>query len=139
MADVLRAEIAKLGGEVKLMKQGGKASSDEFKASVSKLTELRAQLQELMAEHGDADSHLEVPDKEVLSNLLTRRMFVVPSFQIYGGVAGLYDFGPPACALKANFLQQWRQHFVLEVGCGWGGMGLGMDLPLRLTSIAGFS
>ena len=25
-----------------------------------------------------------------------------------------YDFGPPACALKANFLAQWRQHFVLE-------------------------
>ncbi|OWZ23539.1 Glycine-tRNA ligase [Phytophthora megakarya] len=49
-------------------------------------------------------------------------MFVVPSFEIYGGVGGFYDFGPPACALKSNLLQFWRRHFVfsdklLEVEC----------------------
>lgn len=41
-------------------------------------------------------------------------MFFVPAFEIHGGVAGLYDFGPPGCALKENVLQIWRQHFVLE-------------------------
>jgi glycyl-tRNA synthetase len=41
-------------------------------------------------------------------------MFVVPAFEIHGGVAGLYDYGPPGCALKENILQLWRQHFVLE-------------------------
>ena len=30
------------------------------------------------------------------------------------GVAGLYDFGPLGCAMKANLLQVWRNHFVLE-------------------------
>ena len=30
------------------------------------------------------------------------------------GVAGLYDFGPMGCAMKANLLQVWRNHFVLE-------------------------
>lgn len=30
------------------------------------------------------------------------------------GVNGLYDFGPMGCAMKANFLQAWRKHFVLE-------------------------
>jgi glycyl-tRNA synthetase len=29
-------------------------------------------------------------------------------------VKGLYDYGPPACAIKANFLSLWRQFFVLE-------------------------
>ncbi|KAK6025778.1 glycine--tRNA ligase [Ostertagia ostertagi] len=27
-----------------------------------------------------------------------------------------YDFGPMGCALKANMLQEWRKHFVLEEG-----------------------
>ncbi|KAF9111211.1 Glycine--tRNA ligase 1, mitochondrial [Mortierella sp. AM989] len=30
------------------------------------------------------------------------------------GVAGLYDYGPPGCALQANILEIWRKHFVLE-------------------------
>ena len=41
-------------------------------------------------------------------------MFVVPSFEIYGGVAGLFDFGPITCALKSNFINMWKQHFILE-------------------------
>jgi glycyl-tRNA synthetase (class II) len=32
------------------------------------------------------------------------------------GVTGLYDFGPMGCAMKANMLQVWRNHFVLEEG-----------------------
>ncbi|RKP09310.1 glycyl-tRNA synthetase [Thamnocephalis sphaerospora] len=53
-------------------------------------------------------------DRAVLDQLLTKRFFFAPSFNIYGGVAGLYDYGPPGCALQANVLQLWRQHFVLE-------------------------
>jgi len=41
-------------------------------------------------------------------------MFVVPSFEIHGGVKGLFDLGPPACGLKANMIDVWRKHFVLE-------------------------
>ncbi|CAG8655128.1 3110_t:CDS:2, partial [Scutellospora calospora] len=29
-------------------------------------------------------------------------------------VAGLYDYGPPGCALQSNILDLWRKHFVLE-------------------------
>lgn len=32
------------------------------------------------------------------------------------GTAGLFDFGPMGCAMKANFLSLWREHFVLEEG-----------------------
>ena len=38
----------------------------------------------------------------------------MPSFEIYGGVAGLYDYGPLGSQLKSNVETQWRQHFVLE-------------------------
>lgn len=43
-------------------------------------------------------------------------MFYMPSFRIYGGVAGFYDYGPPGCAIKQNIQQFWRQHFVIEEG-----------------------
>lgn len=53
-------------------------------------------------------------DKASLESLLRRRMFYTPSFEIYGGVSGLYDYGPPGCALQANIIDLWRKHFILE-------------------------
>ncbi|KAK2880193.1 Glycine--tRNA ligase 1, mitochondrial [Arthroderma sp. PD_2] len=53
-------------------------------------------------------------DRVVCENLLRRRLFYTPSFEIYGGVSGLYDYGPPGCALQANIVDIWRKHFVLE-------------------------
>ena len=55
-------------------------------------------------------------DREALETVLRRRFFFAPAFEIYGGVAGLYDYGPPGCAMKNNLVQMWRQHFVLEEG-----------------------
>lgn len=53
-------------------------------------------------------------DKAILESMLRRRMFYTPSFEIYGGVGGLYDYGPPGCSLQANIIDQWRKHFILE-------------------------
>ncbi|KAK9474718.1 uncharacterized protein V1510DRAFT_425041 [Dipodascopsis tothii] len=50
----------------------------------------------------------------MLDGILKRRFFFTPSFDIYGGVSGLYDYGPPGCALQANIIDVWRKHFVLE-------------------------
>jgi glycyl-tRNA synthetase len=47
--------------------------------------------------------------RQSLVNTLERRLFYIPSFKIYGGVAGLYDYGPPGCAVKSNVLSRWRQ------------------------------
>lgn len=52
--------------------------------------------------------------RQAVVNTLERRLFYIPAFKIYGGVAGLYDYGPPGCAVKSNVLAFWRQHFVLE-------------------------
>mmetsp|Transcript_19424 Transcript_19424/g.29846 ORF Transcript_19424/g.29846 Transcript_19424/m.29846 type:complete len:642 (-) Transcript_19424:6-1931(-) len=47
-------------------------------------------------------------------DLLKRKFFYTQSFEIYGGVAGFYDFGPLGSAVKANIEQQWKNHFILE-------------------------
>jgi glycyl-tRNA synthetase len=56
----------------------------------------------------------EALDRTTLDTILRRRLFYTPSFEIYGGVSGLYDYGPPGCALQANIIDLWRKHFVLE-------------------------
>lgn len=53
-------------------------------------------------------------DRALLDQTLRRRMFFTPAFDIYNGVAGLYDYGPPGCALQANLIDVWRKHFVIE-------------------------
>jgi glycyl-tRNA synthetase len=49
-----------------------------------------------------------------IEELARRRFFVRPSFEIYGGVGGLFDYGPPGCAVKREIEALWRRHFVLE-------------------------
>lgn len=61
-------------------------------------------------------------ERATVETLLKRRLFYTPSFEIYGGYAGLFDYGPPGCALQANVVELWRKHFVLaesmlEVDC----------------------
>ena len=53
-------------------------------------------------------------DRSKLEDLLKRRFFYDQSFAIYGGVNGLYDYGPMGCAIKANLINEWRRFFVLE-------------------------
>ena len=52
--------------------------------------------------------------KANLDDLLLKRFFYAPAFEIYGGVAGLYDYGPPGSALQANIIAEWRRHFIIE-------------------------
>eukprot|EP01017_Pseudomicrothorax_dubius_P049615 TRINITY_DN9248_c0_g5_i2.p1 TRINITY_DN9248_c0_g5~~TRINITY_DN9248_c0_g5_i2.p1 ORF type:complete len:644 (-),score=210.64 TRINITY_DN9248_c0_g5_i2:80-2011(-) len=52
--------------------------------------------------------------RKFLEDLLKRRFFYTNAFSIYGGVAGLYDYGPPGCAVKTNVEALWREFFVLE-------------------------
>ncbi|THV02820.1 glycyl-tRNA synthetase [Dendrothele bispora CBS 962.96] len=53
-------------------------------------------------------------DKTRLEALLNRRFFYAPAFEIYGGVAGLYDYGPSGSSLQANIINEWRKHFIVE-------------------------
>jgi glycyl-tRNA synthetase len=53
-------------------------------------------------------------DKTNLDAVLARRFFFAPAFEIYGGVAGLYDYGPTGSSLQANILDAWRKHYIIE-------------------------
>ncbi|CAB4251921.1 similar to Saccharomyces cerevisiae YBR121C GRS1 Cytoplasmic and mitochondrial glycyl-tRNA synthase that ligates glycine to the cognate anticodon bearing tRNA [Maudiozyma barnettii] len=53
-------------------------------------------------------------NRESLESILRGRFFYAPAFDIYGGVSGLYDYGPPGCAFQANVVDTWRKHFILE-------------------------
>jgi glycyl-tRNA synthetase len=49
--------------------------------------------------------------------LSKRRGFIFPSFEIYGGIAGFYDYGPLGSALKNNIENLWRYFYLLKDNC----------------------
>lgn len=49
-------------------------------------------------------------------SLCKRRGFLWPAYDIYGGVGGLYDYGPLGAALKANIENHWRKLYVAGEG-----------------------
>jgi len=51
---------------------------------------------------------------EELVSLCKRRGFIFPSNDIYGGVKGLYDYGPMGVELKNNLKQSWWKSMVYE-------------------------
>lgn len=53
-------------------------------------------------------------NREQLESVLRGRFFYAPAFDLYGGVSGLYDYGPPGCAFQNNIIDAWRKHFILE-------------------------
>lgn len=100
---------------VKLLKKDG-AAPEKIAAGVAELLALRAALAAAQASAGasagdDADATLH---RAEFDQLMVKRMFVVPSFEIHSGVKGLFDFGPPGCAVKSNVIEAWKRHFVLE-------------------------
>lgn len=55
-------------------------------------------------------------DPQELLSLCKRRGFLWPAYDIYGGVGGLYDYGPLGAAMKTNVENYWRQLYVLREG-----------------------
>lgn len=55
-------------------------------------------------------------DESSLLALAKRRGFFYPAFEIYGGSAGLYEYGPLGAALKMNIAERWRAFYVLGEG-----------------------
>jgi len=58
---------------------------------------------------------LDIHDKIMM--LAKRRGFIYPSFEIYGGVAGFYDYGPLGSQLKNNIENLWRSFYLLKDNC----------------------
>lgn len=51
---------------------------------------------------------------EKIVNLCKRRGFIFQSSEIYGGVEGLWDFGPLGALMKNNLRNFWIKRFILE-------------------------
>ena len=106
--DALTATVTKIQSDLKLMKKAG--------AAAEKISETAAALEKVRAELAVAQSKVapkETFPRKAFDDTIVRKMFVIPSFEIHGGVKGLFDLGPPACGLKANIIDLWRKHFVL--------------------------
>ncbi len=59
----------------------------------------------------------ETPDVyEEVIELAKRRGYLYPSFEIYGGVSGFWDYGPLGKELKKNIVDLWRDRYVVEEG-----------------------
>ena len=52
------------------------------------------------------------PNFDVIVSLAKRRGFVFPSSEIYGGMAGFWDYGPLGVELKNNIKAAWWRHMV---------------------------
>jgi glycyl-tRNA synthetase len=52
------------------------------------------------------------PNFDVIVSLAKRRGFVFPSSEIYGGMAGFWDYGPLGVELKSNIKAAWWRHMV---------------------------
>jgi len=61
-------------------------------------------------------------DPSDILSLAKRRGFIWPAYEIYGGVAGLYDYGPLGAEMKRNIEGYWRELYIhqegfLEISC----------------------
>uniref|UniRef100_A0A8D3ARQ5 Glycine--tRNA ligase n=1 Tax=Scophthalmus maximus TaxID=52904 RepID=A0A8D3ARQ5_SCOMX len=114
----LREAVRAQGDLVHQLKAKGAPEQEVSKA----VAELKARKKTLEAKELALQPKDEVVDRARMEDTLKRRFFYDQAFAIYGGVSGLYDFGPVGCALKINILQVWRQHFIqeeqiLEIDC----------------------
>ncbi|XP_065804661.1 glycine--tRNA ligase [Labrus bergylta] len=114
----LREAVRQQGDLVHQLKEKGATEQEMSKA----ISELKARKKILEAKELALQPKDDTVDRVKMEDTLKRRFFYDQAFAIYGGVSGLYDFGPVGCALKNNILQVWRQHFIheeqiLEIDC----------------------
>ncbi|VDK85287.1 unnamed protein product [Litomosoides sigmodontis] len=107
----LRAAVKEYGDLIRSLKEKDAPKTDVDRAVV----ELKARKKKLEErELALVPKNVSFFDRLKFEDLLKQRFFYDKSFAIYGGVAGLYDFGPMGCAMKANMINLWRNHFILE-------------------------
>lgn len=96
--DALNAQITKQGSTVRQLKKDG-AGAEVIDEAVKSLQALKINAAELADKLKSNEPEF---DRKAFDDLIIRKMFVVPSFEIHGGVKGLFDLGPPACGLKVR-------------------------------------
>lgn len=109
--DALNAKITKQGSAVRQLKKDG-ASADDIGEAVKALQALKISAGELSEKlKGDEPEF----NRKSFDDLVIRKMFVVPSFEIHGGVKGLFDLGPPATALKVGARKSRMENLFVKI------------------------
>ncbi|PSC72809.1 Glycyl-tRNA synthetase family [Micractinium conductrix] len=113
--------VAHQGDTVRSLKAAAKDGNADRAAvdeAIEKLRNVKLDMERKRKAFEDTTGKTSSSNKEAfraaMLNALERRLFFIPSFKIYGAVAGFYDYGPPGCAMKQNVTQTWRNHFILE-------------------------
>ncbi|MFX1298022.1 MAG: glycine--tRNA ligase [Promethearchaeota archaeon] len=52
---------------------------------------------------------------EKIISLCAKRGIIFPSAEIYGGIAGFFDYGPVGVALKNRIREFWRSEFIIKL------------------------
>ena len=91
--------------------KANKAPKDQVDAAVALLKDLKTRVEALEVTNKKSKF-----DRGAFEEVMRRRFFFNQGFEIYNGVAGLYDYGPPGCALKNHWCALWRDHFAIEDG-----------------------
>jgi len=68
--------------------------------------------------------------------IATRRGFFIPTAEIYGGLAGAFDYGPIGTLMKRKIEEIWREIFVLDEDNVWEIDG-NVILPERVLMASG--
>lgn len=103
--DALNAQITKQGSAVRQLKKDG-AAAEAINEAVKALQALKVSASELAEKvKGDEPEF----NRKSFDDLIIRKMFVVPSYEIHGGVKGLFDLGPPACGLKVREIDKRKE------------------------------
>eukprot|EP00002_Diphylleia_rotans_P020565 TRINITY_DN398_c0_g1_i2.p1 TRINITY_DN398_c0_g1~~TRINITY_DN398_c0_g1_i2.p1 ORF type:complete len:677 (-),score=166.86 TRINITY_DN398_c0_g1_i2:340-2370(-) len=112
----LETQLQELNEKLRALKttQGSATEIEAVEKEIQSLKQKTVEALRAAKSEAASSSTASTFDRTGLENLLRRRCFVAPAFEIYGGVAGLYDYGPPGCSVKANLLALWRRHFILE-------------------------
>jgi len=55
--------------------------------------------------------------QEKILEVAKRRAIIYPSFEVYGGLSGFFDYGPVGCRIKKNFEKLLRDTYVLGQAC----------------------
>ena len=104
--DALNAQITKQGSTVRQLKKDG-AAAEAIEEAVNALQALKITSAELTEKLKGSEPEF---NRKSFDDLIIRKMFVVPSFEIHGGVKGLFDLGPPATALKVIKIGSFVSH-----------------------------
>jgi len=113
----LRKFVKEQGEKVRELK-ANKGGVEEIQRAVAELKLRKKALENKEKELLPKDNF----NRDLLEDVVKRRKIYNQSYELYGGVSGLYDFGPVGCKLKNNIISIWKQHFVdnedmLEVEC----------------------